>query len=174
MPDAPPPVDRARDHVVGRGAGPELVVYGDYECPYTRRAYRSVQILLRQGEVPFTFAYRQFPLTQKHPHALAAARAAEGAGLLGRFWAMHDLLFRHQDALEDDDLRRYAAEAEIEAAAFDRERDSDAAGHRIVQDLQGGLAAGVSGTPTLFIDGVRHDGPYTPPELAAALRAAAP
>jgi protein-disulfide isomerase len=165
---APPPVDRARDHVVGR-AGPALLVYGDYECPYTRRAYRSVQVLLRQARVPFTFAYRQFPLTQLHPHALAAPRAAEGAGALGRFWAMHDLLLRHQDALEDDDLRRYAEEAGIEAAAFDRERGSDAAGQRIVQDLQGGLVARVSGTPTLFIDGVRYEGPYTPPELGAAL-----
>ena len=113
---APPPVDPARDHVRGPD-GQRLLVYGDYECPYTRAAYRVVQALERRGTT-FRFAFRHFPLTQKHPHALIATIAAEAAAELGVFWPMHDALMKHQDALEPDDLRRYATEE----AGLDGER----------------------------------------------------
>jgi protein-disulfide isomerase len=84
-----PPVDEARDHVRG-SSGRTLLVFGDYECPYTRRAYRSVEALEADG-VPFRFAFRHFPLFEIHPHALAAAEASEAASAQGRFWPMHDL-----------------------------------------------------------------------------------
>jgi protein-disulfide isomerase len=116
------------------------------------------------------FAFRHFPLTRIHPHALAAAAAAEAAALQGRFWDMHELLFHRQKALEDGDLRRYAAQLGLDVAAFGRDRASVEVGDRIRRDVGSGLASGqVVGTPTLFIDGVVHRGGYDPPTLLAAL-----
>jgi protein-disulfide isomerase len=116
------------------------------------------------------FAFRHFPLTRIHPHALTAAAAAEAAALQGRFWDMHELLFHRQKALEDADLLRYAARLGLDAAAFDRDRTSSTVAGRIRRDVDSGLASGqVLGTPTLFIDGVVHRGGYDPPTLLAAL-----
>jgi protein-disulfide isomerase len=116
------------------------------------------------------FAIRYFPLTGVHPHALAAAAAAEAAARQGRFWDMHELLFQRQKALEDGDLRGYAARLGLDLAAFDRDRASTAVADRIRRDVDSGLASGqVLGTPTLFIDGVVHRGGYDPPTLLAAL-----
>ena len=118
------------------------------------------------------FAFRHFPLTEIHPHALAAALAAEAAARQGRFWEMHDLLFRRQRALEDDDLRSYATELELDLARFDRDRAGDEALARIRHDIESGIASGeVRGTPTLFIDGVVHRGGYEAAELMEALSA---
>ena len=154
---APPPVDPARDHVRGPDGAPVLLMYGDYECPYTRAAYRVAQTLERGG-TPFVLAFRQFPLTKKHPHALIAAVAAEAAAELGGFWPMHDALMRHQDALEVDALRRYAVEeAGLEATRYEEVFGSDAQMDRIREDVQGGAAAGVAGTPALFLSGERLD-----------------
>ena len=154
---APPPVDPARDHVRGPEGAPTLLVYGDYECPFTRAAYRVVQSLERRG-TPFRFAFRHFPLTQKHPHALIASVAAEAAHELGAFWPMHDALMRHQDALEPDDMRRYATEeAGLDGARYESAFGSDAQMDRIREDVQGGAAAGVDGTPRLFLDGEHLD-----------------
>ena len=88
----------------------------------------------------------------------------------GRFWDMHELLFHRQKALEDGDLRRYAAQIGLDVAAFDRNRAGIAVADRIRRDIDSGLASGqVVGTPTLFIDGVVHRGGYDPPALLAAL-----
>src|ERR687892_552400 len=92
------------DHVRGFD-GPTLLVFGDYECPYTRAAYRNVQSLEAQS-IPFRFVFRHFPLVEIHPHALAAAEASEAAAAQERFWPMHELLFRRQKALERAELRR--------------------------------------------------------------------
>jgi protein-disulfide isomerase len=120
------------------------------------------------------FAFRHFPLTGIHPHALAAAAAAEAAARQGRFWDMHELLFHRQKALEDGDLRGYAAQLGLDVALFDRDRSSQAVLERIRRDVDSGLASGqVLGTPTLFIDGVVHRGGYDPPTLLTALAAKA-
>jgi protein-disulfide isomerase len=116
------------------------------------------------------FAFRHFPLTGIHPHALAAAAAAEAAAVQGRFWDMRELLFHRQRTLEDGDLRGYAAELRLDVAAFDRDRAGTAVADRIRRDADSGMASGqVLGTPTLFIDGVVHRGGYDPPALLAAL-----
>ncbi len=156
------------DHV--RGEGPHtLLVYGDYECPYTRMAYRTVQKLEHQ-RVAFRFAFRHFPLTEIHPHALQAAVAAEVAHAEGRFWPMHDLLFKHQHALGRDDLVGYARQAGVDGDALATALASDPPLRSIEEDVTGGIAAGVHGTPTLFLDGERHHG-YDAAELRAALTA---
>ena len=110
------------------------------------------------------------PLTSIHPHAFAAATAAEAAAAQGRLWDMHELLFHRQKALRDGDLLAYAAELGLDRTAFERDRASVAVAARIRRDVDSGLASGqVLGTPTLFIDGVVYRGGYDPPALLAAL-----
>jgi protein-disulfide isomerase len=113
------PLDEAIDHVRGPSGDPVIVEYGDYECPYSRQAFREIERVERRAGAGVRFAFRHFPLMQIHPHALAASAAVEAAALQGRFWDMHELLFHRQKALEDDDLRRYAAELELDLARFD-------------------------------------------------------
>jgi len=164
------PIDEAVDHVRGSPAGRSIVEYGDYECPYSREALREierVETLLGDG---VRFVFRHFPLTDIHPHALAASLTAEAASLQQQFWRMHELLFHRQKALEEDDLRRYAADLGFDLARFDSDRSGDAVLARVQRDVDSGLASGeVQGTPTLFIDGVVHPGPYDAGSLLAAL-----
>jgi protein-disulfide isomerase len=164
------PLDENVDHVRGSPAGPLIVEYGDYECPYSRQAFTAIEQIERQLGGNLRFSFRHFPLIGIHPHALAAAAAAEAAARQGRFWDMHELLFHRQKALEDGDLRGYAAQLGLDVAAFDRDRASRTVLERIQRDVDSGLASGqVLGTPTLFIDGVVHRRGYDPPTLLAAL-----
>ena len=95
------------------------------------------------------FVYRHFPLTSIHPHALAAAAAAEAGAPQDRFWDMHELLFHRQQALENSDLLGYAAQLGLDVTAFDRDRASTAVAERIRRDVNSGLASRqVLGTPT--------------------------
>jgi len=166
------PLDEKVDHVRGSPAGRLIIEYGDYECPYSRQAFHAIELAEQQLGGNMRFAFRHFPLTGIHPHALTAAAAAEAAARQGRFWDMHELLFHRQKALEDGDLRRYAAQLGLDVAAFDQDRASTEVADRIRRDVQSGLASGqVLGTPTLFIDGVVHRGGYDPPALLAALAA---
>jgi len=164
------PLDEKVDHVRGSPAGRLIIEYGDYECPYSRQAFHAIERVERQLGGNLRFAFRHFPLTGIHPHALAAAAAAEAAARQGRFWDLHALLFHRQKALEDGDLRGYAARLGLDVAAFDRDRASTTVADRIRRDVDSGLASGqVLGTPTLFIDGVVHRGGYDPLTLLAAL-----
>jgi protein-disulfide isomerase len=166
MPEAPPPVDPDRDHL--RGDGPRtLLMYGDYECPYSRAAYRTVQAL-QADSAPLRLCWRHLPLTEIHPHALQAAVAAEAAHDQGRFWDMHDLLLAAQDALGRDDLRRYAATLGLDVDRFKAEFASDRQLDRITTDVRGALEAGVTGTPALFVDGVALEN-YEPETILAAV-----
>ena len=122
------------------------------------------------GRGDLRFAFRHFPLTEIHPHALAASAAAEAAALQDRFWEMHELLFHRQDALADHDLRRYAAELELDVPVFDVDRVGVAVTRRVGRDVESGEASGqVRGTPTLFIDGIVHRGGYDAAALLEAL-----
>ena len=164
------PLDEDVDHVRGAPAGRLIIEYGDYECPYSRQAFHAIEQVERQLGGTMRFAFRHFPLTGLHPHAFAAAAAAEAAAVQGRFWDMHELLFHRHMALEDGDLRRYAAQLGLGTAVFDRDRASAAMADRIRRDADSGLASGqVLGTPTLFIDGAVHRGGYDPPTLLGAL-----
>jgi protein-disulfide isomerase len=164
------PPDARVDHLRGPATGPLIVEYGDYECPYSRRAYREIQDVEARLPGGVRFAYRHFPLTDIHPHALAASAAAEAAALQGRFWEMHDLLFHRQAALEDEDLRGYARELGLDGERFDVDRASDPVLLRIERDVRSGIATGaIRGTPTLFIDGVAHRGGYDAQTLLEAL-----
>lgn len=164
------PIDEHVDHVRGEAGAAVILEYGDYECPYSRQAFRSIQQVERELSGRVRFAFRHFPLTQIHPHALAASASAEAAARQGRFWEMHELLFHRQKALEDDDLRSYADEIGLDLARFDRDRaDSDVMA-RIARDVASGEATGVvRSTPTLFIDGVLYQGGYESSAFIEAL-----
>ena len=164
------PLDDAIDHVRGPSAGRVIVEYGDYECPFSRKAFRHIKRVEGRLEGGVRFAFRHFPLTEIHPHALAASAAAEAAARQERFWDMHELLFHRQQALVDDDLRRYAEELALDLALFDSDRASVDVMARIRRDVDSGVATGeVQGTPTLFIDGVVHRGAFDAASLMEAL-----
>jgi protein-disulfide isomerase len=163
-----------RDHVLGPADAPvTLVEYGDYECPYCGMAHPIVASILERMGDSIRVAYRHFPLTQLHPHAQHAAEMAEVAGSRGKFWAMHDMLFRNQDALEDEDLISYAAQLGIQPDWAADALATHTFAPRVREDFMTGVRSGVNGTPTLFINGVRHDGPWDEPTLLEALQSAA-
>jgi protein-disulfide isomerase len=164
------PLDEAVDHVRGPADAHVVLEYGDYECPYSRRAYREIQRVEQELGGNLRFAFRHFPLTEIHPHALAAARAAEAAARQGRYWDMHEVLYRRQKALDAPDLREYASELGLELARFDADFEGEAVLERISRDIRSGIASGeVMGTPTLFLDGALHRGGYDAAALLSAL-----
>jgi protein-disulfide isomerase len=174
LPRSEPPLPQLDtvDHVRGPATGRLILEYGDYECPYSRQAFREIERVEQEVSGGIRFSFRHFPLQKIHPHALAAAAAAEAAELQGRFWEMHEVLFRRQKALADEDLRLYAIELELDLARFDRDRLSRYVLRRIRRDVQSGIASGrVRGTPTLFIDGVLHVGDYDAATLMEELAA---
>ena len=168
-----PPVSE-RDHILGEAdAAVTLVEYGDYECPDCGRAYPILKAVRRRFGRRLRFVFRNFPLRESHPHAERAAEAAEAAGAQGKFWEMHDRLFERQFALDDYALGEYAAELGLDVARFRRDLESGVYRRRVRDDFRTGIMSGVNGTPTLFVNGVRHDGPSDLEALVAALEAAA-
>lgn len=135
-----------------------IVEYVDFECPHCRAAHELLDAI--RAEYPdFRLVVRHFPITSIHPHAQAAAEAAEAAGAQGKFWEMHDLLFTHQDRLGDDDLHGYAQQLNLDLARFDRALADQTYQARVKQSFRNGITDGVNGTPTIFINDVRYDGP---------------
>jgi Na+/H+ antiporter NhaA len=167
------PVDPDRDHIRGPGEGAlvTLVEYGDFECPYCGQAEPVLRELIREyGELRFVF--RHLPLTDVHPHAQLAAEAAEAASLQGKFWEMHDMLMDHQGALSTADLLRYAGEIGLDTARFAADLRRHAGAPRVAEDVDSADLATVSGTPTFFVNGIRHYGAYDLATLKEAVRTA--
>jgi protein-disulfide isomerase len=161
------------DHIRGNiGAPVTLVEYGDYECIHCGAAHPVVTMLLAQFADDVRFVFRHFPLSEIHPQAEPAAETAEFAGASGRFWQAHDSLFRNQvllgPALLLNIIGGLGLSKELLREALDSRRFADKVG----QDFLGGLRSGVNGTPTFFINGVRHDGSFDLRSLAAAIDAA--
>ena len=164
------PVGEEVDHARGPTAGRVILEYGDYECPNSRQAFRAIEYVEQELSGRVRFAFRHFPLVQIHPHAFGAAAAAEAAAVQDCFWAMHELLFQWQHALEDDDLRQYAEQLGLDLSRFDEDRVGPDVRRRIRRDVESGLAsAKVRGTPTLFIDSVVYVGRYDAASLTEAL-----
>jgi len=168
------PLSEDRDHVQGSGDAPvTLVEYGDFECPYCGAAYPIVKEIQRRMGERLRFAFRNFPITTSHPHAEAAAEAAEAAAQQGAFWEMHDHLFANQNRLRDEDLHSYAAELGLDVERFRRELVEHVHADRVHEDFLSGVRSGVNGTPTFFINGVRHDDSFDIDTLFNALGRAA-
>jgi len=160
-----------RDHVQGpRTAHVNLVEYGDYECPYTGQAYPIVKEIQKRLGNELLFVFRNFPLREIHPHAEHAAEAAEAAAAQGKFWDMHDYLFEHQLALDDNHLLKYAEMLSIDTDKFRSEMSGHIYRSMIDKSLGEGIASGVEGTPTFFINGVRHNGSWDLETLLAAIK----
>jgi len=163
------------DHVRGaRESGLALIEYGDYQCPFCGQAELELQRVRAELEAQVAFVFRNFPITQAHPHALQAAEAAESAGAQSRFWEMHDLLYANQHRLDEDSLYGFAKALRLDLDQFAQDLD----GHRFVakirREFMEGVRSGVNGTPSFFINGVRYQGDYSAEGLIDALKAAMP
>jgi protein-disulfide isomerase len=162
----------ARDHVRGAPHGRvTLVEYGDFDCPFCAEAYPVVRALLEQFDKQLRFVFRHNPRGEEHPHARLAAQAAEAAALQGQFWPMHDLLFEHTGALEEQALSRYALSLGLERSKFEADLRSPEVRARVREDEVGGLRSGVIGTPTFFINGMHFRDKPDLATLGSALEA---
>ncbi len=172
VPPAPalkPPLE-ARDHILGSDAAKiTLVEYGDFQCPHCRAAVAVVDELRSRYGENLRFAFRHFPLAKMHPQAREAAEAAEAAAVQGKFWEMHARLFRQPPELEHEQLIRHAKDLGLDVERFRNELESHAHAARVQEDLSSGVRSGVNGTPTFFINGVRHNGGYALDTLVKAI-----
>jgi protein-disulfide isomerase len=168
----PPVTDR--DHIRGpRSAPVTLVEYGDYQCPYCGQAHEILQTLTAALSDQVRLVFRNFPLVTVHPDAELAAEAAEAAAAQGAFWEMHDTLYENQDRLSEPDLLAYAAGLGLDTDRFAADLAAHTFEPRVREDFSSGVRSGVNGTPTFFINGRRHDGPWDLDSLSAAVSAAA-
>jgi protein-disulfide isomerase len=166
-----PPLS-AEDHVEGPERPEfELVMYGDFQCPYCAAAFPIVRRLREQLAGRLLFGFRHFPLRDVHPDAERAAEAAEAAAAQGAFWPMHDRLYESRGALSNRDLIAHAAELGLDAERIAAELEDGAHAPRVERDVESGRASGVTGTPGFFIGGRRHDGAFDAGSLLAALEA---
>ena len=161
------------DHIQGpEHARVTLVEYGDFECPTCKVAAPTVKMLLEQFPNQIRFAYRHFPLEDAHPHALLAAEASESAAAQGRFWPMHEILFRNQAHLKDKDLYRYASEIGVDMVRYTAEMDDHIYLQRVREHIDSGRRSHIRATPTFFVNGVVQDISFGMLELHKAVEAA--
>src|SRR6266567_1057002 len=159
-----------RDHIKGPISAPVVLVeYGDYQCPYCGEAHPIVKAIQERLDNRLCFVFRNFPLNNMHPYAEHAAEAAEAAGAQGKFWEMHDVLYENQVALDDESLAQYAEALGLDARRLIGEVLRGAHMARVREDFQSGARGGVNGTPSFFINSVRHDGAPSFDALLAAL-----
>ncbi|MEU6548319.1 Na+/H+ antiporter NhaA [Streptomyces sp. NPDC046859] len=166
------PVDPHHDRVRGpEDAAVTVVEYGDYECPYCGQAEQVVRELLG-ADSDVRYVWRHLPLPDVHPNAELAAEAAEAAARQGAFWEMHDLLLTRQDALTGRDLLDHARALGLDVARFRDDIERERGARRIAEDVDSADLSGVSGTPTFFINGLRHQGAYDIEALTRAVEQA--
>jgi Na+/H+ antiporter NhaA len=166
-------VDPERDHIRGRMDAPVTIVeYGDYECPYCAHAAPTINQLLDRLPDELRYVWRHLPLTDVHPDAQNAAEAAEAAAAQGHFWEMHDVLLDEQADLSPAALYRDADDLHLDLDRFRDDLVKRHFGERVAEDVASADASGVSGTPTFFINGRRHQGVYDLDHLTAAIKAA--
>ena len=165
------PVNKSKDHIQGSGdASVTLVEYGDFECPYTQQAFPIVKDIVAHLGDTICFVFRNFPLSEIHPHAEHAAEAAEAAAAQNKFWQMHDYLFEHQEALDDHHLTVYAQTIGLETDRFKREMSERIYAPAIMESLKHGIRSGVDGTPTFFLNGVRYEGSWDSATLLKTIK----
>jgi len=161
----------SRDHIQGpEDAELTLVEYGDYECPSCGSAYPIVKRIQEQFGKRLRFVFRNFPLSEIHPHAESAAETAEFSAPQGRFWEMHDLLFENQEQLSEALYSALAEKLGLSQTALLQALEEGKYKDRVRADFSSGVRSGVNGTPTFFINGMRHDGTFDYETLVLALR----
>jgi protein-disulfide isomerase len=170
LPELVLPLDE-RDHVRGPlSATHTLVEYGDYESPDCRNVDSTARQLVREMGDDLCYAFRHYPQPKRHPRSMAAAEAAESAGLQGKFWLMHDRLFEHQGDFGDRELREIARGLPVEMAVFERDLASGEAARKVANHIELGDEDGVGDTPTFFVNGVLYTGEYEFLPLLQALQ----
>jgi protein-disulfide isomerase len=158
------------DHIQGlENAAATLVEYGDYECPHCGFAYPIVTRVQKHFGKGLRFVFRNFPLSQMHPNAESAAETAEFAGAHGKFWEMHDGLFENQERLGEPLYLELTQELKLSPAEFRQALEKGKYKDRVRADFSSGVRSGVNGTPTFFINGKRHDGPFDYENLVLAI-----
>ncbi|MCP9272089.1 Na+/H+ antiporter NhaA [Mycolicibacterium arenosum] len=168
-------VDPDRDHMRGNpNAELTLVEYGDYECPFCSRATGSIDEVRDHFGDRLRYVWRHLPLERVHPHAMDAARAAEAAGLQGKFFEMGIRMFEFQDYLEWEHIYRYADGIGCDIKKFDEDLHSSHVLHRVQDDAQDAELMDLNSTPTFFVNGMRHKGPFDAASLIRALEETAP
>lgn len=161
------------DHVQGpENAAATLVEYGDYECPHCGHAYGIVKRVQRHFGKGLRFVFRNFPLSEMHPHAESAAETAEFAGAYGKFWEMHDGLFENQERLGGPLYLELAQELGLPPAELRQALEEAKYKNRVRAGFSSGVRSGVNGTPAFFINGKRHDGPFDYESLVLAIEEA--
>lgn len=171
MPDLLAPVD-AGDHARGgAGADLELVMYGDFECPYCAGAQRILARVETRLEGRLALVFRHFPLEEVHPHALLAAQASEAAAVQGAFWEMHDALYAARGRLGEADLVARARELGLDLERFRSELAGGVHIARVERDRASARASGVDGTPAFFANGTRVGSAFDAGSLVEALLA---
>lgn len=154
------------DHILGPADAPiELIEYADYQCPYCLKSYFVVRDVREKLGDNVRFVFRNFPLTEVHPHALHAAMAAEIAASYGKFWEMYDLLFENQNALDDYYLLEYAKRLGIKADQFEAGFGEERFYQKVKNDYDSGIENGVEGTPTFFVNGEKFNGNWATSEF---------
>lgn len=147
-----------RDHLLGAArAAVTLVEYGNYECSHCAQTERIVAQLLQRLNGDLRFAYRHFPRGRLNSASQRAAEAAEAAGAQGKFWAMHRLLLEHTHHLDDATIALCAVTLELDIPRFLSDLKLGVYAAKVREDFQSGLRSGVNGSPTFYINGVRHD-----------------
>lgn len=153
----------SRDHIKGDPNAPIIFVeYGDYQCPACGAAYPDMKELLQALGDEICFVFRNFPLTEIHEHALLGALAAEAAGLQGKFWEMHDIIYENQEDLNPTGVMEFAKELELNMPKFKKDLEDEGLKDRIQNDFMGGVDSGVNGTPSFYLNGSKYEGPLDP------------
>jgi protein-disulfide isomerase len=170
-PDLSVPVSPQRDHIRGPVDAPvTLLQYGDYECPYCGSANEIINAIRARMRAQLRFVFRHFPLRTVHLHAELTAEAAEASAQQRKFWPMHDMLFENQRRLSAPNLLAYAAALGLDLEDFGSELANRVHAPKVQDDLVGGVRSGVKGTPSFFINGIRHDGAWDLATLLTALQ----
>lgn len=165
------PVDES-DHAQGPQNAPvTLLEYGDYECPHCGRAHPIIKAVQKHYGRQLRFVFRNFPLTQIHPMAEPAAEAAEFAAAQGKFWEMHDAIYENQPELGLPLLFQLAESLALSVEDLRTALANHDFLPKVRRDFLSGVKSGVNGTPTFFLNGVRHEGSYEFEDLVEAIDA---
>jgi protein-disulfide isomerase len=166
-----PPLDDS-DHILGPADAPlELIMYGDFQCPYCTAAQSIVARVRKRLDGRLRFAFRHLPLHEVHPDAQRAAEASEAAAAQGRFWEMHDALYANGGRFGDADLAALAERVGLDVERFRAELIDGAHTARVERDAESARAAGIAATPAFIVNGRHHTDSFDAGSLVDALEA---
>jgi protein-disulfide isomerase len=163
------------DHVRGEAGAPlELVMFGDFQCPFCLGAQSVVGRIREHFGERLVFAFRHLPIPERHPLSPLAAQASEAAAAQGRFWDYHDALFAAQPKLSRETMLAVGRELGLDVERMASEMDAGAHDAPIQRDIDSAASSGATGTPSFFVNGEHFFGRYNRGALLAALEGDAP